>query len=372
MGEHDDALREITDARARMSELADELGRRANPELLKARAKEFALEKKDEVKEHAKQLAHEKGEELKQQARDKVLDWKSQARETAMRKTHDWTDEVTHTPRGLGLLGAVLGAGVGSALMKRAFQSRIEERRYGDRYAGDGPVRYGRDGRYWTDQDERAYRSSGRVRGVPYPEYSASPSASGSTGVGEGTGYLSDSERDDGGPGLKDRAANALGSAKDSVSSASQSVKDSVSGTAHDVRGRMHDMTDHVRERASHLRERVPSAGDLRYRGTDLFGRAIDEQPLALALGAVALGMLAASLLPVSNKERRLIEPAKRRAREELSRLGEQVGQKIEGSEESGNASAREEETSLAGPTQAGATAGIPKLPPIDELTKVH
>lgn len=372
MGEHDDALREITDARARMSELADEMGRRANPELLKARAKEFALEKKDEVKEHARQLAHEKGEELKQQARGKVLDWKSQARETAMRKTQDWTDEVTHTPRGLGLLGAVLGAGVGSALMKRAFHSRIEERRYGDRYAGEVPGRYGRGERYSTFEDERAYRSSERVRGIPYPDYSASPSATGSTGVGQGTGYLSDSERDDGGPGLKDRAADALGSAKDSVSGASQSVKEHVSGTAHDVRGRMHDMGEQVRERASHLRERVPSTGELRYRSSDLFGRALEEQPLALALGAVALGMLAASLLPVSTKERRLIEPAKRRAREELSRLGEQVGQKLEGGEASGNASAREDEVSLAGPTHVGATAGIPKLPPVDELPKVH
>src|SRR5215207_5001815 len=98
MGEHDDALREIADARARMSELADELGRRANPELLKARAKEFAHEKKEELTEHAKQLAADKRDELKQQARDKVLGLKSQAyqaKETAMRKTYEWKDEAT-------------------------------------------------------------------------------------------------------------------------------------------------------------------------------------------------------------------------------------------------------------------------------------
>ncbi|WP_426731556.1 hypothetical protein [Myxococcus faecalis] len=366
MGEHDDALREIADARARMSVLADELGRRANPELMKARAKELVLEKKDEVKEHAKQLAHDKGEELKQQARDKVLEWKSQARETAMRKTYDWTDEVTHTPRGLGWLGAVLGAGVGSMLMKRAFRSRIDERR-GYREHRRVPVSYAREDRYLAYEDARGYRSREGSRSIPYSEYSAAPSVGGSTGVGQGYGYVAEDARGEG-PSMKDRAV----SVKDSVSGATDSVKEHVAGAADTVRERVHGVKDNVSERASQLREHIPSAGALRHRSSDFFSRALEEQPLAIALGAVALGMLAASLLPVSNKERQLIEPAKRRAQEGISQLGEQVGQKLEGTQERQDDSAADEEVSLAGPIQGGAAVGIPSLPPLDDVSKVH
>ncbi|GEN10008.1 hypothetical protein SAMN05443572_10787 [Myxococcus fulvus] len=369
MGEHDDALREIADARARMSVLADELGRRANPELMKARARELVLEKKDEVKEHAKQLAHDKSEELKQQARDKVLEWKSQARETAMRKTYDWTDEVTHTPRGLGWLGAVLGAGVGSMLMKRAFRSRIDERR-GYREHRRVPVSYAREDRYLAYEDERGYRSREGSRSIPYSEYSAAPSAGGTTGVGQGYGYVAEDARGEG-PSMKDRAVSAKDSVKDSLSGATDSVKEHVAGAADTVRERVHGVKDNVSERASHLREHIPSAGDLRHRSSDFFGRALEEQPLALALGAVALGMLAASLLPVSNKERQLIEPAKRRAQEGISQLGEQVGQKLDGSQERQDESPVGE-VALAGPIAGGVAAGIPSLPPLDDVSKVH
>ncbi|MBF5043892.1 hypothetical protein FGE12_15940 [Aggregicoccus sp. 17bor-14] len=374
-----------------MSELAEELGRRANPELLKARAKEFALEKKDELTEHAKQLAAQKREDLKQQARDKALQWKSQAKETAMRKTYEWTDQATHTPRGLGLLGGLLGAGLGSMLMKRAFRSRIEERSYGaygyrgGRDYGRVPVSYARDDRYSPLEGERsygaygsgAYGSTEASSAIPDSEYSAYPSATGSAGVGYGSDY---SDADRSGANLKDRAQDALGSAKERVSGAADNVKERVSGAADNVkervhgaadtvRERVHGAADSVRERASHLRERVPSAGELKSRGSDWYGRALEEQPLALALGAVALGMLAASLLPVSDKERQLIEPAKRRAQEGISQLGEQVSQKLEGSSEEESDS---EELSLAGPTSAGSSAGIPQLPPLDEVTKVH
>lgn len=381
MGEHDDALREIADARARMSVLAEELGRRANPELLKARAKEFALEKKEEVTEHAKHLAQEKRDELKQQAREKVLDWKSHAKETAMRKSHEWTDEATRTPRGLGLLGALLGAGVGSMLMKRAFKSRIEERHgYGyderghdDRgYRVQGyervPVRYyGRDERYAESERYGAYGSG---RDIPYPEYNTAP------------GYNADiGERGSEGANIKERATDALSSAKESVGSTTEGVKERVHdaadtvrervhGAADTVRGRMHDASDRVRERASHLRERVPSGQQLRGRTSEWYDRALEEQPLALALGAVAIGMLTASLLPVSNKERQLLEPAKRRAQEGLSQLGDQVSQKLEGGDASQD---QDRETALAGPTSMGTSAGIPPLPPLDQIApKVH
>ena len=387
MGEHDNALREIADARARMSELADELGRRANPELLKARAKELALEKKDELTHHAKELAAHKRDELKQQAKDKALYWKSQAKETAMRKSYEWTDQATHTPRGLGLLGAVLGAGVGSVLMRKAFKSRTEERRYGEydyrgRDYGRVPVSYARDDRYSPLEGERAYGYSEASPAIPRSEYSAYPTATGSTGVGYGSDYSEGQSEGDGGGGLKDRAAGAVGSAKERVSGAADSVKERMHGATDTVRERVHGATDtvrervhgaaeSVRERASHLRERVPSRDAIKGRTSDWYGRALNEQPLALALGAMALGMLAASLLPVTDKERQLIEPAKRKAQEGISQLGDQVSQRLEGSEdESSEQSAYG--SSMESSSSMGSSSSVPQLPPLDEVTKVH
>ena len=49
MGERDDARGSIEDARERMSEIADELARRASPENLKARTKEAAVKKSTEL-----------------------------------------------------------------------------------------------------------------------------------------------------------------------------------------------------------------------------------------------------------------------------------------------------------------------------------
>ncbi|RKH73154.1 hypothetical protein D7W81_04540 [Corallococcus aberystwythensis] len=341
-----------------MSVLADELGRRANPELLKARAKEFALEKKEEVTEHAKQLAAEKREELKQQAREKVLDWKSHAKETAMRKTYEWTDEATHTPRGLGILGALLGAGVGSMLMKRAFRSRVEEREYRVRRYERVPVAYGRERIPLYDSEREYYGAYGSGQDVPYPEYNTRAEYNADVG-----------ERGSEGSHLKDRASEALHTAKETVGATTENVKERVSGAADNVRGRVHDAADAVRGQASHLRERVPSPHELRGRTSQWYDRALEEQPLALALGAVALGMLTASLLPVTDKERQLIEPAKRRAQEGLAQLGDQVSQKLEGSEET----AQQEDMSLAGPVSMGASGGIPPLPPLDQIApKVH
>jgi len=105
-------------------------------------------------------------------------------------------------------------------------------------------------------------------------------------------------------------------------------------GKASDVRERASGSVDHLRERASHLRERIPSRETVQYRTTDWFNRTVEEQPILLAMGGIALGMLASTLIPVSNKERRLIEPAKRRAEEGISQLGDQLNQKLQGGEE--------------------------------------
>jgi hypothetical protein len=102
-----------------------------------------------------------------------------------------------------------------------------------------------------------------------------------------------------------------------------------------DAKDRAVGAVDNLRERASHLRERLPERQVMQQRTTDWFNRTLEEQPLLLALGGIALGMVASTLMPVSNKERQLIEPAKRRAEESISQLGEQLNQKLGVNEQS-------------------------------------
>jgi hypothetical protein len=158
---------------------------------------------------------------------------------------------------------------------------------------------------------------------------------------------------------------------------------------------------DQVRGQASHLRERIPSGTELKGRATHWFDRALESQPLMLALGSAALGVFASLILPVSDRERQLIEPAKRKAQESISQFGEQIGQKLQG-EEAGNGSSMQGQTgtamqsspvgniegserlmgserpSLIGSDDADtltAPAGsrIPPLAPLDDLTgKIH
>jgi hypothetical protein len=375
MGEQDHALHEIADARARMSELADELARHARPE----HVKEIAAEKMSEWKERAKEFASEKAVELKEHAKEavkeKASDIKTHAKEAVMQRTMDVKERVD-TPRGWSLLGAIIGASVGAVIMKKAFSVR-EERSFS---AGGDDFRY-RGEHYSTGVGSGAYAAP------PAAGMSGDVSAMGGnvgTGVSTGVGMGSDMGTSSGG-GLKEHASDMA-----------QSVKDK----AHDLRGRAMGAVDQVRDQAIHLRERIPSGSELKGRATHWFDQALESQPLMLALGSAALGVFASLILPVSSRERQLIEPAKRKAQESISQLGEQLGQKLQG-EETGNGGSMQGQSGTAMQSStAGNIAGserlmgserpsligsdadtltapagsrIPPLAPLDDLTgKIH
>ncbi|QSQ19592.1 hypothetical protein JY651_30295 [Pyxidicoccus parkwayensis] len=407
MGEQDRALHEIADARARLSELADELARRAEPEHLKAlahekaeelkvKAKEFAVEKKDELKQHARDIAVEKATELKTHAKETVMQRTTELRERA------------DTPRGWSLLGALIGAGVGSALMRKAF-TRREEYRYDTyrdrRWRDEDRLRYERlrasHAYGYGDEDERFAAAAERTdiggygAGVSYGEVGGQGVASGGE-IDTGDLKAKASETVD---TLKERASEAAATVKERA----VDVKERAADKASEMRGRAAGAMDNLRERASHLRERIPSRDEVQGRTSDWFTRTLDEQPLFLALGGIALGMLASTLIPVSNRERRLIEPARRRAEEEISHLGDQLNQRLRGhAEESSRDESRQEVSdsgmastpssasglgsmSTSGASVAGTedsadalassptgSSRIPPLPPLDDITKVH
>lgn len=369
MGEQDHALHEIAEARARMSEIADELALHAQPDRVKA----IAQEKVSEWKELAKEKATEKVEELKRQARDAVSDKateiKTRAKEAVMHKTTE-LKERADTPRGWSLLGAIIGAGVGAALMKKAFT--VREERAAD--IGDKDFRY------------RGERYSSVRRTDTYGSPAAGVSTMGSQmGVGA----------DSGGAGIKERAAG---------------VAHSVQDKAHDLKEKAMGAVDQVKDQASHLRERIPSGSEMKTQASDWFNRALETQPLMLAVGGVALGMFASMFLPVSDKERQLIEPAKRKAQESITHLGDQLEQKLQGTSSESTSSGFSHDATggmSSGVGSMGASSGftassegmmgadrpsllgededlslspssptgsrIPPLPPLDDLTpKIH
>jgi ElaB/YqjD/DUF883 family membrane-anchored ribosome-binding protein len=374
MGEQDHALHEISDARARMSEIADELALHAQPE----RVKELASEKVSEWKERAKVMAKEKAGELKDQAKEavaeKVSDMKTHAKEAVMHKTMELKEQAD-TPRGWSLLGAIIGAGVGAVLMKKAFTAR--EERHDWKHEGSEDFRY-------RGENYSAY---GYGRAQSYN----SPAVGVSAGTNAGTNIGSDS-----GAGLKERASDAAHAVTDKASE----LKDKAWGAV-----------EQVRDRASHLRERIPSGSELKFRSSDWFNRALENQPVMLALGGMALGVFASMLIPVSNRERQLIEPAKAKVQEGISQLGDQLEQKLQGSNtgfQDSNTGFQGSNTGFQGTSSTGAmgsseslmgaerpgftgTQGgfdgsqdrsesltsptgsrIPPTPPLDDLSKIH
>lgn len=327
MGEQDVPIREISDARARMSELADELARRVEPEHLKA----IAADKVSNLKEQARDKATEK-----------VDEFKTQAKEAVMRRGHE-VKERADTSKGWSMLGAIIGAGVGSVLMKKAFdvrhQSDFNTRMYGD-YDREAPSLV-------PAPDGGLMRPTGDVRG----------SMGSDIGVRTSTDVGTTSSMDMGGGGghLKERASDAMDMAKDKA----YELKDRASGLVDQARGKTHG-----------LRERIPDRGQMRHQASDWYGTVTDN-PVLLAIGGLAVGALFASLIPVTNRERQLIDPAKTKVKERISDLGDQLESKLSG--DTGDESGREEEFQSSASSESERERGaIPPLPPLDDYTSVH
>jgi ElaB/YqjD/DUF883 family membrane-anchored ribosome-binding protein len=105
------------------------------------------------------------------------------------------------------------------------------------------------------------------------------------------------------------------GAVRDKISEGAQQLGDKISEGAQQLKDKAADVVDDVRER-------IPSAAELR--------QTAHENPALVALGGFALGAIAALLLPVSRKEREMLEPVKQRAGEAIGTLGEKLGDTVE------------------------------------------
>ncbi|HEX5744880.1 MAG TPA: hypothetical protein VFZ09_01475 [Archangium sp.] len=313
-----------------MSELADELARRMEPEHLKA----IAAEKVSDLKEQAREKAVEKVDEIK-----------TQARETVMRKSHE-VKERADTPRGWSMLGAILGAGVGSALMKKAFdvrqQSHWNSRMYGDHDRSTPSLVPAPDGGLMRPTGDKL--GSLGTAGLDVR-----------TSTDVGTSSSMNLGGVDSGGGLKERASDVMDMAKDKAS---------------DIKERASGLVDRAMDKTHGLRERIPDRGQIRHQASDWYGT-VSENPVLLAIGGLAIGALFASFIPVTNRERQLIEPAKAKVKERISTLGDQLESKLSG--QTGEEGTQDEEFQASASSESERERGsIPPLPPLDDYTSVH
>jgi hypothetical protein len=188
---------------------------------------------------------------------------KERAREMARDRMYRARDRAVES----GWFAPLLGAGIG-ALVARTVQSRARERRDRERYGAGYGSPYPRE------------------FGYPEPDVYGTHVALGgeeSGGAGETGSSIGDKASE-----LKDRA-----------------------------RAKSEEMKGRVREATSSLREHIPDRERIRQSAYEDVG--------LWAFGALALGALFGLALPETQREREILEPARRKARE----LGEQAKEKV-------------------------------------------
>lgn len=199
---------------------------------------------------------------------------KERATEMARYRAMQARDRAVDNPWLVPLIGAGFGALVGRAIVSRAQDSRDREWEY------RRVPRYGEARGFVSRGDDYGYEAYGEAWRDEVPASSGD--------FGE--------ER-----GLGERASAAASDVKERVAGTASEVKDRVTEKAGEYRERM-------REGAQHLRERLPDAGTIRDRA--------QEQPGLWVVGAMALGALFGFAVPMSDRERRALEPAREKARE--------------------------------------------------------
>ena len=191
------------------------------------------------------------------------------------------------------------------------------------------------------------------------------------------TDYLESWESSEG--GASGRVASAAGSvkhaavhAKDTVKDAALHAKDTVAGAAASAGHRVADAADTVRERASDLghrtRERASELKDrTREKATELgyrtrsqarraqvgFWEMMDENPLAVGVATLALGVLAGLSLPSTRREDEILGETRDRLVDRLEEVGREALDK--GKQVAGTAvDTLKEEAENAGLTASG------------------
>lgn len=100
-------------------------------------------------------------------------------------------------------------------------------------------------------------------------------------------------------------------------------------GKGEQLKEKMGALTDKAKDQIDKVRDHIPTGAEVKTKAKELTARA-GEQPLITALGALAIGAALGLLLPLTQRERRLLEPARAQISDKLETLTTQVGDKVE------------------------------------------
>lgn len=251
---------------------------------------------------------------LKEEAKAKVRDAAYGAADTVRENTREAGSRISFAVRDNPIPTAMVGVGL-SWLAMKAFRGERRpeyyEGGYGGRYDYGRTYSYGRD--------------------YPYGPYTA---------VGtEGRHEEHGRHEERGGIGAR------VGEAREKISEAASSAVDTVRERAHDLADTTRERTGMLRERAGTLRHR---AGELPRRARGGFDRGLYNNPLGMALGALALGLTAGLLIPETERENELFGPT----RDRLMERGRDVAERVT---EAVSETAREQASSLADTAKSAA-----------------
>lgn len=220
-------------------------------------------------------------------------------------------DSVREHPSWWSMAGGLAGLGISSLLVRR-FKQRDAERL---------DAGWRRDPQYGFTSD--GFTTDGFTAGLGDDARHG--------GRFEGT---SDGSEHRGKPDKVAWAKAAAHDLKEQGREVAHNLKEKGHETAHDLKARGHNLKErasgdggggNLKERGHALKERGVSIfhereAQLRDRGSELKHR-VEEDPIPLVIGALAIGAIAAFLLPISNRERELSGPLTDRVRGRLDTL---------------------------------------------------
>ncbi len=146
--------------------------------------------------------------------------------------------------------------------------------------------------------------------------------------------------RDAGDAGVGERVKRKARDLKESASDKAAEIADEVKGRAADLKDRASDavagakdkvgrlageIKDRVVETAGQVKDRLPSLETVKDRASSAYRWTTDEQPVVGGMIAFGAGMALGFLLPVSEREERVLEPVRHRAAENLGDLQDKV-----------------------------------------------
>ncbi|MDQ3265649.1 MAG: hypothetical protein M3Y59_18655 [Myxococcota bacterium] len=250
---------------------------------------------------------------------------------------------VKESPMAWKLIGGAVGVGLASMLSKRYQHRQLASSQYGYGYAYDRDL--DRRATAWQPPARMDYQDSAVAADARGYGYGPTTPTAGVYAEPLGGEAPTEGNREPGirekasekASELKDRAASAKEAVgekashlKERLSHAKDSARERISEARHSATDRVHDARLGARGRLDGVKEKIPSREDVKTRAQETWHRGVENDPLAVLFGALALGAAASFLLPVSDRERRLTEPARDRVRGKLDEVKAQATERLD------------------------------------------